>query len=65
MLQFYLGHAMLVDKFHGTFSFRQIKWLENYKIFKTRKRNFARMNFLEAFLRTTQKFLPWKDDGNC
>ena len=45
MLQFYLGHGIIVDKVHNIISFRQSRWLEKYINFNTQKRNQAVNDF--------------------
>ena len=49
MLKFYVRHGMVVDKLHGIISFKQSKWLEEYLIFKTQKRNQAVNDFEKDF----------------
>ena len=39
MLKFYVRHGMVLVKVHDIISFKQTKWLEKYKIFKTQQRN--------------------------
>ena len=41
MFKFYVRHGMVVDKVHEISSFKQSKWLEKYRNFKTQKRNQA------------------------
>ena len=38
MLNFYVRHGMIVDKVHGTISFKLSKWLEKYVTFNTQKK---------------------------
>ena len=49
MLKFYVGHGMVVEKFHEKIPFKQSKWLENYISFKTQKRNIAKNDFEKDF----------------
>ena len=49
MLKFYDSHGMIVDKNHEIISFKQSKWLENYKSFDTQKRNKAKIDLEKDF----------------
>ena len=49
MLEFFVRHGMIVDKFHEIISFKQSKWLENYIKFNTRKQNIAKTEFEKDF----------------
>ena len=49
MLKFYVRHGMVLEKFHDTISFKQIKWLEKYRSFITQKRNKAKTEFEKDF----------------
>ena len=60
MLKFYVGHGMIVEKFHEIISFKQSKWFENYISFNTQKRNRAKNNFEKDFF----KLLVNADFGN-
>ena len=45
LLKFHIRHGMVVDKVHEIISFKQSKWLEKDKTFKTQKRNKAKNDF--------------------
>ena len=49
MLKFYVRHGMVVDEIHKIISFKQNKWLEKYRSFKTQKRNTAKNDFEKDF----------------
>ena len=49
MLKFFVRHGMIVDKIHEIISFKQSKWLEKYKNFKTQKRNQVVNDFEKDF----------------
>ena len=49
MLKFYVRYGMVVDKIHGTISFKQSRWLEKYINFNTQKRNRAKNDFEKDF----------------
>ena len=49
MLQFNLGHGMIVDKVREITPFKQSNWLEKFMIFKTQKRNLAKNDFEKDF----------------
>ena len=51
MLKFFVGHGMVVDKFHEIMSFKQPKWVEKYIHFKTQKRNQANIDLDKDFYR--------------
>ena len=51
MLKFYVRHGMIVEKVHKIFSLNQSKWLENYNIFNTQKRNKAKNDFEKDFFK--------------
>ena len=48
MLNFYVRHAIVVDKLHETISFKQ-KWLEKYITFNTQKRKKSKTRFEKKF----------------
>ena len=45
MLKFYVRHGMVVNKIHEETSFKQSKWLENYKNSNTQKWNESKNDF--------------------
>ena len=49
MLNFYIRHAMEVEKDHSVISFKQSKWLKKYINFNTQKRNKAKIYFERDF----------------
>ena len=51
MLKLCVRHGLTVDKIHEIISFKQSKWLENYIIFKTQKRNRAKNGFEKVFFK--------------
>ena len=46
---------MVVEKIHETISFKQNKWLGNYRSFNTKKRNRAENDFEKDFYRLLVK----------
>ena len=51
MLKFYVRHGRTVVKVHETVPFKQGMWLENYISLITRKRNKAKNDFENDFLK--------------
>ena len=49
ILKFYVRHVMVVDKIHEIISFKQSKWLEEYRNFDTQKRKRAKSDFEKDF----------------
>ena len=45
MLKFFVRHGVIVDKNHEIISFKQSKWLKQYKSFNTQKRNTVENKF--------------------
>ena len=51
MLNFYVGHGMIVEKIHEIISFKQSRLLESYISFITQKRNRAKNDFEKDFFK--------------
>ena len=49
MLKFFVRHGLIVHKVHEIISFKQSRWLENYKNFNTHERNKAVNDFEKGF----------------
>ena len=64
MLKFYVRHGMIVEKVHSAIPFKQSKWLEKYKSFKTQKRNKAKKDFEKDFYKLLNNAFYGKTMGN-
>ena len=65
MIKFYVRHGMVIEKIHEIISFKQSKWLEEYKNFNTQKRNKAKSQFEKDFYKLLKNAFYGKTMGNA
>ena len=60
MLKFYVRHGLVIYEVHEIISFKQSKWLENYKNVNTEKRNQDVNDFEKDFYKILNNVLYGK-----